>query len=84
MQKNAIDYVLSDEEVANLPEAIRDQRDAHVQFIREMETQNPIADGGSSVDDLTHAIMMRVIVDAATRDILANGGTNGKAAEGND
>ena len=82
MRKNTVDYVLTEEEVENLPEPIRVQREAHIQFIRDMETQHPIEDGGSSVDDLAHAIMMRAIMDATTRSILTKEDEDGKENQG--
>ena len=84
MRENTVDYVLTEEEIENLPEPIRAQREAHLEFIRDMETQHPIEDGGSSVNDLAHAIMMRAVMDAATRSILTNGGQDGEENQGDD
>lgn len=65
-----LDYILSEEEVANLPEPIRAQREAHIQALRDFNTEHPLVDGGESTEAFSAMIMSRVIMDAVTRRVL--------------
>ena len=67
---NALDYALTEEEEAELPEVIREQRRAHMIAISEMETQHPFADDGKSVEEFMNAIVMRTILDEVTRRVI--------------
>ena len=68
--KDIKSYTLSEEEVNQLPQAIKKQREAHIEYIREMETKHPIEDDGQSCENLSSMIMIRAILDEVTRKVL--------------
>lgn len=73
MDKNRIeDYPLTIEEIEKLPEPLRAQREAHVEFINEFKTEHPIEDGGESTEAFSHMLVMRAIMDEVTRRVLNN------------
>ena len=69
-------YVLTPKEADALPEPLRAQREAHLEYLQAFPTVHPLIDGGTSADDFAHAIVMRVIMDAVTRRVL-NGEPDG-------
>ena len=70
--KDIKDYVLSEEEIKQLPEPIKKQRDAHIEYIHKMETEHPLKDGGESCRELSSIIMIRAVLDEVTRNVLDN------------
>ena len=71
MNKSSIvEYPLTDEGVAKLPEPLRIQRDAQLQYIEDYPTEHPLTDNGKSVNHLAHTILKRAIMDEVTRRIF--------------
>ena len=71
-EKQKLDYVLNEGEIAELPEALREQRAAHINYLEEVETVHPLIDGGASVTALSRAIFARTVIDEVTRRVLKN------------
>ena len=68
--EHILDWILTDEEQAELPQPLRDARDAHIDAIRELETQHPVKDSVESIEQLRGMVIDRVIMDMVTRNLI--------------